>query len=125
MQKTVGSKKSNKRQAGDKYETLAIEFLTTQGLKLLERNYQCKAGEVDLVMEHTDTIVFVEVRYRQKQQFGGAVMSVTPAKQRKLAMAALHYLQCNKRNDDPCRFDVVAFGKDERQWLVDAFQSPL
>jgi putative endonuclease len=116
---------TEKRQAGDDYEDQAVQFLTTQGLKLLARNYQCKAGEIDLIMDHAGTIVFVEVRYRKSQRFGGAAMSVTPAKQRKVALAALHYLQREKRNNDPCRFDVIAFSANEQQWLQDAFYSPL
>ena len=114
-----------KRRAGDKYEDLAINFLTRQGLTLLTRNYQCKVGEIDLVMDDRGTIVFVEVRYRKSQQFGGAIMSVTAAKQRKISLAALHYLQSKKYNDRPARFDVLAFGDSEQQWLQDAFYSPL
>lgn len=114
-----------KRRAGDKYEDLAISFLTKQGLSLLTRNYQCKVGEIDLVMDDGGTIVFVEVRYRKSQQFGGALTSVTAAKQRKISLAALHYLQRNKRNSEPCRFDVMAFSEGEQQWLQDAFYSPL
>ena len=114
-----------KRRAGDKYEEEAISFLISQGLTLLTRNYQCKAGEIDLVMDDSGTIVFVEVRYRKSQQFGGAAMSVTAAKQRKISLAALHYLQSKKRNNAPCRFDVLAFSESEQQWLQDAFYSPL
>jgi len=116
---------TDKRLAGDKYEEQAIQFLTAQGLQLLSRNYQCKAGEIDLIMKHDDAIVFVEVRFRKSQQFGGAAMSVTSTKQRKIALAALHYLQRNKCDNTPCRFDVLAFSERDQQWLQDAFHSPL
>ena len=116
---------TDKRQAGDKYEDEAIHFLTRHGLTLLCRNYLCKAGEIDLIMKHDEAIVFVEVRYRKSQQYGGAAMSVTAAKQRKIALAALHYLQSNRCDNTPCRFDVLAFSERDQQWLQDAFHSPL
>ncbi len=114
-----------KRRAGDEHEEQAIEYLTSKGLTLLTRNYQCKPGEIDLIMNDDGVIVFVEVRYRKSKQFGGAAMSVTASKQRKIALAALHYLQSNKCDDALCRFDVLAFGAGEKQWLKDAFYSPL
>lgn len=114
-----------KRLAGDQYEEAAINYLQHKGLTLLTRNYSCKAGEIDLVMNDGDTIVFVEVRYRKSRQFGGAAVSVTPQKQRKIALAALHYLQKNKRDNAFCRFDVLAYGAEQQEWLKDAFYSPL
>ena len=122
-----------KRQSGDKYEDEAIAFLTQQGLTLVTRNYQCKLGEIDLIVlddgtaEGTDveTIVFVEVRYRKNSRFGGAAISVTPAKQRKISLAALHYLQSKKSDNAVCRFDVLAFSDTDTQWIKDAFHSPL
>lgn len=114
-----------KREAGDKFEEKAISFLHKQGMKTLTRNYNCKAGEIDLVMNDGGTVVFVEVRYRKNKRFGGAAVSVTPAKQRKIALAALHFLQSTKRDNDPCRFDVLAFSDNEREWFKDAFHSPL
>ena len=114
-----------KRQAGDKYEERAIEFLTEKGMVLVTRNYQCKLGEIDLIVKDGTTIIFVEVRYRKSLFFGGAAMSVTPAKQRKISLAALHFLQSKKSDNAVCRFDVLAFGDTGEQWIQDAFQSPL
>jgi len=76
-------------------------------------------------MQDGDTLVFIEVRYRSSNSFGGAVASVTPSKQRKIAITALHYLQSQKQNNAPCRFDVIAVTGNECTWLKGAFDSPL
>jgi len=114
-----------KRQKGDRYEEEAIAFLSQKGLTLVARNYQCKLGEIDLITMDGDTIIFVEVRFRKSSSFGGAAVSVTRAKQRKISLAALHYLQSKKSDNAPCRFDVLAFGETDIQWIQDAFHSPL
>jgi putative endonuclease len=111
---------------GAEAEQQALNYLHRQGLKLVERNYRCKAGELDLIMQdREDTTVFVEVRYRQSNDFGTALESITPAKQRKLLAAARHYLQ-NRGDDLPCRFDVVALngsGNTRMEWIKNAIQS--
>ena len=70
---------------GEMAEQVAAEFLAGRGLKLIERNYRCRFGEIDLIMRHGPTLVFVEVRYRRNDSFGGAVESITAAKREKLA----------------------------------------
>lgn len=105
---------------GDK-ERLACDYLQAKGLRLLERNYRCKRGEIDLVMHERGTLVFVEVRFRASSRFGTPAETVDIHKQRKLAAAAAHYLQRNQTNP-PCRFDVIAFsGSDRIDWIQDAF----
>lgn len=88
------------------YETAAKQYLVKHGMKPLTNNYRCRAGEIDLVMCDADTLVFIEVRFRKNQLFGGGAASVIPAKQRKLIRAARHYLHANRYTGD-CRFDVV------------------
>ncbi len=92
-------------------------------MRLLERNYLTRHGELDLIMQDDDTLVFVEVRYRSSERFGGAVASINHAKQRKLVATAQHYLQRRHRQDTPCRFDVIAIsGSDELQWLSNVIE---
>ncbi len=120
---------SNPRQLGQLAETAALDFLRHQGLRLVARNWRCRLGELDLVMQENDTLVFVEVRYRRHQGWGGALSSVTPAKQQKLIRAAQSFLQQEPRwSKHPCRFDVIA--PDEQgqcshtRWIRDAFGGP-
>ncbi|MEO6697652.1 MAG: YraN family protein [Gammaproteobacteria bacterium] len=112
---------------GQQAEDLACRYLQAQGWQLLERNYRCKRGELDLIMRHKDSIVFVEVRYRNTLRFGGGVESVDRHKQSKLIACAQHYLQHHKLGASPCRFDVVALlaceGQDKVEWIKDAFQA--
>lgn len=87
------------------------------------RNYWCKLGEIDLIMRHHNTLVFVEVRYRNNASFGGAAASVTPAKQQKLRRAALCYLQAHQLNESQqsCRFDLIACEGEQLHWIENAF----
>lgn len=111
--------------AGDNAEGQACDYLQQQGLKLIERNYRTRRGEIDLIMRHDETLVFVEVRLRDSDRFGSAAESVTPHKQRRIIAAAQHYL-LQKPGTPVCRFDVLAIsGKKTRSidWIVNAFQT--
>lgn len=110
-----------RQQAGQDGEDHALKHLLKHGLVLLERNFLCKGGEIDLVMKEHDTLVFVEVRKRAASRFGGAIASITPAKQRRLTIAAQVYLQRYKM-PPPCRFDVIAIDSGELNWLKNAIQ---
>jgi putative endonuclease len=112
---------------GARFEQRALEDLERAGLKLVERNYRTRFGELDLVMRDGDTLVFVEVRYRRNPGFGGGVASVGPAKRGKLTRAAQGFLQTHpKFAAMPCRFDVVAFDGDAdaplQDWQRAAFE---
>ncbi len=112
---------------GRQAEHHAERYLSQNGLRLLERNYRCRGGEIDLVMSEGQTLVFIEVRYRTHQSFGGAAASVDRRKQQRLIQAAQHYLQRQRSMDEPCRFDVVAIapGKDGNpslQWIKNAIE---
>ena len=110
---------------GRRAEQEALRFLQAHGLRPVETNYRCRAGEIDLVMTHGATLVFVEVRMRVNRAFGGAAASVTPAKQRKLCAAARHYLLSRGEPDGPVRFDVVALdGGAAPHWIPNAFDAP-
>ena len=100
----------DKNHIGAWAESIALEYLQAKSLKLRERNFRCKLGEIDLIMESSNkTIVFVEVRYRKRSGFGSALETVGPQKQRKLIKTAEYYLQQHKlSNNVSCRFDVMA-----------------
>jgi putative endonuclease len=109
-------------------EDAALRFLESMGCTLLQRNYRCRLGEIDLVMREGGSLVFVEVRARASDAFGGAAASVGPAKRRRLAAAARHYLMSHPRDARlPARFDVVAIpgpgGENSPHWIRAAFDA--
>lgn len=112
--------------AGQRAEDSALAYLVAQGLRLVERNYRSRMGEIDLVMQDGAGLVFVEVRYRASDRFGGALESIDGRKRARIMAAASHYL-VSKRIDRPVRFDVVALspgnGRLAVQWVKDAFQA--
>ena len=117
-------KRTDKRIKGDDKERLAEDYLVTaNGFSLIERNFLCKSGEIDLIMQDQDYLVFIEVRYRENREFGGALASITAGKQKKLRRAAEYYLLQHFGNTPPaCRFDVVGIeGEDEIMWVKNAF----
>lgn len=106
---------------GQTAEARAEAFLVKQGLAPVARNWRCRFGEIDLIMQDGATRVFVEVRLRSRSDFGGAAASVTPAKQRKLLAAARQYLS-GLQTLPLCRFDVVALdGSIAPDWIKNAF----
>jgi len=107
-------------------EDMALHFLEQHGLTLVVRNFRCTRGEIDLIMRHDASVVFVEVRARRNDNFGSGADSVDARKQTKLNAAAALYLQQHAPLANcPCRFDVVAisFASDPPQldWIPDAF----
>ncbi|TFV96526.1 YraN family protein [Oxalobacteraceae bacterium OM1] len=117
---TLKRPRTAKQQAGDAAEDTARRYLEARGMSLQERNFRCKGGELDLVMQEGKTLVFVEVRQRSGDGFGGAAASVTPHKQRRLIVAAHVYLQ-RYTMPPPCRFDIVAIDNGRISWIRDAF----
>lgn len=108
--------------AGAEAEQLAAQYLQRHGLTLIERNYRCRAGEIDLIMKDGSTLVFVEVRQRSREDFGGAAASIDGRKQYRLVLTAEHYL-ASLAGTPPCRFDALLVnGKGEIDWLKNAFQ---
>jgi putative endonuclease len=117
------------QQKGSEAEDRACRYLQAQGLTLVQRNYRVargphrRGGEIDLIMRTSQgTLVFVEVRARAQACQGGAGASVTPLKQRRLVLAARHYLlRCSQ--PPPCRFDVVALEGSVLHWWPGAFEA--
>lgn len=106
---------------GQAAESLALAYLERQGLRLLTRNFRVRGGELDLIMQHGDCLVFVEVRQRKNAAFGGAAASITRQKQERILLAARHYLA--RHGECPCRFDCVLLEGERIEWLHNAFTS--
>lgn len=114
------------RDTGRTFEALARAHLEQAGLRFVVANVNYRFGELDLVMDEGNAIVFVEVRYRRDARFGGGSVSVTPAKQRRIAQAASAWLTANPREARrPCRFDVIAISGSasapDVEWIQNAF----
>ncbi len=111
------------RHRGMTMERYAACYLKQQGLVPITSNYQCRTGEIDLIMRDQDTLVFVEVRYRRSAQHGTATETVTSYKQRRLIRCARHYLMQQRLHETmACRFDVVGIRADEGiEWIPNAF----
>lgn len=112
----------DKQGIGSQAEEDALQFLLGSGLNLLERNYRCRFGEIDLIMLDGSELVFVEVRKRKNMDFGGAAQSVSHAKQSRLIKTAKHFLM-KYRQVPPCRFDVIAIEGDRCQWLKNVIEA--
>jgi putative endonuclease len=97
-----------KKEVGKKGEDLAHRFLKKNGYRIIERNYVCKMGEMDIIAREKDTLVFVEVKTRTSTAYGPPELAVNAAKQRQLSKVALNFLEEKKLQDAKARFDVVA-----------------
>lgn len=126
MPRTVASPATSTRQTGQAAEVLAADFLQRQGLTIRARNFRVRGGEIDLICEEGQTLVFVEVRLRQRQDFGGAAASITPRKQQRIILAARHYLARQRLESHDCRFDCLLLERLDSAgmvWLKGAFDA--
>jgi putative endonuclease len=115
---------------GEDAEAACYRYLRSQGLKAVDKNFSCRHGEIDIIMLDKKMLVFIEVRFRKNDTFGGGLESITAAKQLKLRKSAEFYLQQNQQHKN-ARFDVVSMSKnnqtsDNKQeyffdWITDAF----
>lgn len=113
----------NKRNIGTKYESIACEFLERQGYEILERNYRCRIGEIDIIARDGIYLVFLEVKYRAKDGCGQAVYAVSLKKQQVISRVAAFYLLKNRLSEStPCRFDVVAIDGNKLRLYKNAFE---
>ena len=121
--------KDRRSERGAAAELLAAQYLQARGLKILARNLRCKAGELDLVCLDGGLLAVVEVRQRESPEYGGALGSVTWAKQRKIVRAAQYFLGREKHwRNFATRFDVLAIeglpdGAHRIEWIKDAFRA--
>ena len=113
---------------GAQAEQLALEHLFDNNLRCLQQNFHCRFGEIDLIMLDGDCLVFVEVRFRSKNRYSNAAMSIGPAKQKKIILTASYFIRGRKQYaNHTMRFDVIAIdgaaaGQYAIQWLKDAFR---
>lgn len=117
--------KDPRRRLGDAGEDLAAAALKKQGYKILERNYACPLGEIDLIARQGKTYVFIEVKTRKNDRFGAPQEAVSPAKQNKYRRLADYYLKQKRLGEVPVRFDVVGIMMEEEgprlEIIQDAF----
>jgi putative endonuclease len=116
--------KPNDTTDGARAEALAATHLARHGLRVIERNFRVRGGEIDLICRDGTTLVFVEVRLRRNDNFGGAAASITTTKRRRLVQAARHYLL--RQPDALCRFDCVlmtALNDAGIEWMKNAFSA--
>jgi len=121
-QRSLFAKLTSRKRQGNKAEDLACQYLLKNGLTLITKNFSTRAGEVDLIMNDSNTLVFVEVRFRKNTDYGGAAASVTPKKQQRIIKAALAYHQQHS-SQSSMRFDVITVEGDNMDinWIKSAF----
>ncbi|MBF4553401.1 YraN family protein [Corynebacterium suicordis] len=102
---------------GDAGEDCAVRYLSEMGWQVLERNWECRVGELDIVALSAGVLVFVEVKYRTRTRFGSGAEAITPAKIRRVTATALQWMESHRRelqargaNSSPLRFDVIDVG---------------
>jgi putative endonuclease len=127
---TLNNPPHNGRKSGAYWEKTAESFLRTQGLELLQRNFSSRFGEIDLIMEDDQTLVFVEVKYRRNNHHGSGAEAVTFHKQGRISRTAAWYLAKNPRRADQfCRFDIISINHQDKdqgiEWIRNAFYSTI
>lgn len=112
----------NKRSVGTAYESLAADYLKRKGFRILERNFRCRAGEIDLIAREGRSLVFIEVKYRRSRRSGMPEEAVSPAKRRTICRVSDYY-RLRKGISDvlPLRYDVLAIEADEIRYYRNAF----
>ena len=111
------------RAVGRYYEELASRYLEEAGYHILECNFQCRQGEIDIIAQNEGYLCFVEVKYRKSETYGGALGAVSYKKQEKISRAALYYLTVHGYGEAcPCRFDVLAITQEQMTLIKNAFE---
>lgn len=111
----------DKGKIGRDKESIAVAFLKKNGYKIMERNYTCKIGEIDIIASIKNIIVFVEVKYRQNEFFGLPREAVNSFKQRKIRNVASFYLKWKGKLNSNCRFDVIEILGDNVSHIENCF----
>lgn len=113
----------NRRETGSCYEEQVARFLEQAGYRIIERNFRCRLGEIDLIAMHQGYLVFIEVKYRKNGRSGEPAEAVTYGKQQKICRTADFYFQKHQIfPDQPVRFDVAAVSETELQIIENAFE---
>ncbi len=119
-------RENSTRETGRHAENTASDFLQQQGYRILERNYSCRLGEIDLIAEERNVLVFVEIKFRQNETYGLPQEAVTYQKQKQIIRVALSYLKRKNfvRSRPDIRFDVVSISPEKIELIKNAFLSP-
>lgn len=110
----------DKRRVGSFYEEVAKNYLEKQNVEILETNYRCRSGEVDIIGKQDDTLIFFEVKYRKNDDYGSALSAIDKKKQKKIIACAKYYTAFD-HTDCYVRFDAIGIEKDKIEWIKDAF----
>lgn len=113
--------RKNTHEIGCSYERMAGKYLEQQGYRVLEYNFRCAKGEIDIIAKDGEYLVFCEVKYRKDDKNGNPLEAVTPAKQRKISHTAMYYLTTREMSEMPCRFDVIGIMGDKIKLIKNAF----
>lgn len=115
-------REKNHRAVGTKYEQAVGYYLQQHGYEILQYNYRCPKGEIDLIAKDGDTLVFCEVKYRKGYAYGNPLEAVGAKKQRRIYQSALFYLMVHRLEQIPCRFDVIGVLGEKLVHQKDAFR---
>lgn len=110
----------NKRGTGSFYEDVAVQYLTKHGVKVIERNYNCRIGEIDIIGIDGECLVFFEVKYRKNDNFGSPFEAITLSKQKRIVGCAKYY-SVFKNWKGMYRFDAIGITGDKIEWIKNAF----
>lgn len=115
--------KNNNWVLGSEAESLACSYLEKMDYKIIERNFRCRSGEIDIIARHQDYIVFIEVKYRKDRKCGYPREAVNYYKQKNITRVASYYLLINGAYDQSCRFDVVEITNNDIELIENAFNA--
>lgn len=107
---------------GNDYEKRAGKYLEEQGYRILEYNFHCRTGEIDIIARQRDLLIFCEVKYRKNNAKGTPLEAVNHRKQQTISKVAMYYLTVHGLSNMNCRFDVIGFQDDEIIWIPNAFE---
>ncbi len=113
--------KQNKKAVGKAYEDVATAYLIDKGYKILEKNYRCKIGEIDIIAKHRGILIFIEVKYRKTLAFGSPGEAVNYYKQQRIIGSAKWYLRQHYNTEINCRFDVIEVLDEKLSHIEGAF----
>ncbi len=120
------NKNKSAHEKGQWAEQLAADYICQQGFRIIERNYHCRYGEIDIIARDRMQLLFIEVRFRSTRSFGGSVESINAQKISRLRASAKHFLMSYPNLPEYCRYDVIAIQSDTRDvpnidWIHNAF----
>jgi putative endonuclease len=114
----------NKRSVGSQFEKIAVQYLSEQGYEIIEQNFQCRTGEIDIIAKESEYLVFVEVKYRTDSAKGLPQEAVDYRKIQKISRTARYYMIKEKISmETPCRFDVVTILNQDISVIINAFDA--